>query len=318
MSVKIASYNILSHDLSSPSWFSQLDPNHCNPEIRFPKIVNKLECEMKHNTIFCLQEIGERWAGPLSSFFEKNNYTFLYSGWKSSLGVGIAFPRQIYSLNRADIKTIGKTRRWCVAPKSLWYAWAESVGKRIPIVRNLFIDDPWRNSLSRENTTIAVELTNKTGHQFCVATYHMPCAFWDQRIMIIHTSMIGQYVQNFANGVPYILAGDFNFKPSEDGYKLLTTGSIQGLNHVVDVPKDTRSLDLSIGMESAYGQEPEWTNWTIVKKQPTFKDCIDYIFLSPHDWHVTDVMPLPNCDGPFPNESEPSDHIMIGCTLELF
>ncbi len=32
------------------------------------------------------------------------------------------------------------------------------------------------------------------GSVFCVATYHMPCVFWDQRVMLIHTVLVAQKV----------------------------------------------------------------------------------------------------------------------------
>jgi len=32
------------------------------------------------------------------------------------------------------------------------------------------------------------------GAAFCVATYHMPCVFWDQRVMVIHSALVSQKV----------------------------------------------------------------------------------------------------------------------------
>jgi mRNA deadenylase 3'-5' endonuclease subunit Ccr4 len=48
-----------------------------------------------------------------------------------------------------------------------------------------------------------------------------------------------------------------------------------------------------------------------------FIDTLDYIFLSPQ-WSVQEVPALPHRDGangPFPNENEPSDHLLIAAEL---
>ena len=52
-----------------------------------------------------------------------------------------------------------------------------------------------------------------------------------------------------------------------------------------------------------------------------FTDTLDYIWISDH-WDVKSVMDLPNRESlvdvkSFPTVSEPSDHLMIGATLQL-
>ena len=46
-----------------------------------------------------------------------------------------------------------------------------------------------------------------------------------------------------------------------------------------------------------------------------FKGTLDYIFTSNH-WNVKDVKSIKN-GGPYPDEDEPSDHVMISADLQL-
>ena len=69
--VRVVSYNVLSSHLASPSHFSRLNPEHLDAAVRLPKILAKLESEMRSSraTIFCLQEVSYQWAGKFHTFF---------------------------------------------------------------------------------------------------------------------------------------------------------------------------------------------------------------------------------------------------------
>ena len=50
-----------------------------------------------------------------------------------------------------------------------------------------------------------------------------------------------------------------------------------------------------------------------------FIETLDYLFLSP-SIKVASVIPLPSkgsVPGPFPTEPEPSDHMLIGATVDI-
>ena len=60
---------------------------------------------------------------------------------------------------------------------------------------------------------------------FGVATYHMPCVWWDNRVMTIHAALVAQHVHKLARkshktsgallhvpAQPLVLMGDFNLK----------------------------------------------------------------------------------------------------------
>lgn len=177
----------------------------------------------------------------------------------------------------------------------------------------------------------------------------MPCAFYAPMVMTIHTDLAGRHIQRLAASSsyedmndketknlavdPYILAGDWNFKPGDSSYRLMTTGMMDRGAPEWPTPKYTKygvvewkpSLK---PMRSAYAvassdgkTEPDFTNFARVQEDEPFIDTLDYIFIS-DEWNVQEVKPLPNrrdSDGPYPNldRNEPSDHIMIGACLIL-
>jgi 2',5'-phosphodiesterase len=151
-------------------------------------------------------------------------------------------------------------------------------------------------------------------------------------VMTIHSDMAVKHVEQIATehgDVPYILAGDFNIKPSEPVYRLLTTGEMDKDDAFYPTPKNGMEWSPSAkAMKSAYaefdkgGSEPNFTNYAKVKDDEPFIDTLDYIFLSP-SWKVKGIRELPHRDqcSPIPNldveEPEPSDHIMIAASLEV-
>jgi 2',5'-phosphodiesterase len=219
--------------------------------------------------------------------------------------------------------------------------------------------DHWKMSKDRSNAVVAAVLRDKeTSKMFCIGNYHMPCAYYAPMVMTIHADMVARYVQDVAstaasdeknNGkpldtlmeataskignqlihsIPYVLAGDFNLKPSESLYKLLTTGDMSRDDPFFPTPKNgVEWTPTAQPMSSAYtvmnGKEPDYTNWARVKENEPFIDTLDYIFLS-NSWHVSAVRPLLHLDdanhhGPYPNLDlgEPSDHVLISADIEL-
>eukprot|EP00804_Cyclotella_cryptica_P006156 CCRYP_020817-RA/>CCRYP_020817-RA protein AED:0.38 eAED:0.38 QI:0/-1/0/1/-1/1/1/0/447 len=141
--------------------------------------------------------------------------------------------------------------------------------------------------------------------------------------------------------VPHILAGDFNILPESSHYKLITTGALDEsdvtyppLKHGMKWSPTCHSMDSAYALHSG-GTEPSFTNYAHLKEEEEpFIGTLDYIFLSRRDgternnegdrigksWIVRDVVKLPERDvsgGPFPNDREPSDHLLIGADLEL-
>jgi 2',5'-phosphodiesterase len=144
----------------------------------------------------------------------------------------------------------------------------------------------------------------------------------------MHADLCLAHVQRLAKNQPYILAGDFNIKPSESVYRYLTTGTMSESDPCYPAPfNETHAWKPTMlePVRSAYavansGSEPDFTNYAQVRDDATpFIDTLDYIFIGPHI-QVMDVVALPHRDvagGPFPNAVEPSDHILMAAQLEI-
>jgi len=158
----------------------------------------------------------------------------------------------------------------------------------------------------------------------------------------IHADMAIRHIQRLAEekgNVPYISVGDWNIKPSESVYRLLTTGEMDVDDPFYPPEKDgfcwtpsskpvrsAYAIALAVsdheGATSApAGKEPDFTNYARVKEDEPFIDTLDYVFIS-SEWNVDGVRELPNREdsgGPFPNldKDEPSDHLLLAANLSL-
>ena len=210
------------------------------------------------------------------------------------------------------------------------------VARRSGAASSLMVEVPaWYDASRRkENTMVAVHLSSMSHElvRLWCATYHMPCAFDQPRLMAMHAAMAMQHLQRLAApmSVPCILGGDWNLKPVDHVYVLLTTGAMPAAAASDDAypapcPEgDTWHPNLRCPMRSAYhvahGQEPEFTNFAqSMKDSVPFIDCLDYVFISPHVT-VRSAPALPGREevsGPFPTALEPSDHLLLSVELSL-
>lgn len=179
---------------------------------------------------------------------------------------------------------------------------------------------------------VAVHLRSTTDPKLTLwcGTYHMPCAFDQPQLMVMHAALAMQHLQKLAaaTSAPCLLGGDWNIKPGDPAHALLTTGTMDPtLSAPPDMPEgDYWSPSLRCAMRSAYqvvhGHEPDFTNYAqSAKDAAPFIGCLDYVFCSPH-LRVLGAPPLPNREdylpaGPLPTASEPSDHLLVSVELEL-
>lgn len=191
-------------------------------------------------------------------------------------------------------------------------------------------EDIWVASKRRFNAAVLMRLRDRgTGARFAVGTYHMPCAFRTMPLMVVHASLVAQYVQTVAGDDPHVLLGDFNFKPHSDSscYKLLTTGKLETGHPDYPHPRpyDSWRPDLALPYVSAYAAasddgstEPEFTNYVTMPDGEEFCETLDYVFHS-SDVETVEVLPLPpKAEAPpMPWADEPSDHLLIGATLRI-
>lgn len=301
------------------------------------KLKQKLDVEVAKDAIICLQEVSLTCAGVLHSYFASKGYHFvtgLYGNkFNGYMGVGVAVPLDKYSIEGVDITRVADTKKMIRKPQDysvIKLARRFLLDPLLGLIRSLGLFrpafKPFDDAMKRMNQMVTLKVTpkNKPADQsssFVVGTYHMPCMFQYPAVMMIHCALSAQHIQRYAGGLPYVFTGDFNIKPKDPMYRLLTQGTIDAEEPArpINEPGDQWS-PLVQPMRSAYveknGNEPPFTNWAKVKDDPPFIDTLDYLFLSP-EWRVAAVEPLPEVQGPFPTESEPSDHLLISATLEL-
>ena len=332
---KVVSYNVLSSHLCEPSHFRSCDPGHLDPANRLEKVKAKLLGEMAEGALISLQEVSMTWAGPLHALFQQRGWHFvshLYGGKHSNyMGVGIAVPPD-YEVLESSIARLSDTKRWPRAPPPGFFGRLRgamagpAVGLWRRVTRRKAPTDPMEFSQKRYNSVVFLRLRcRRTGGVFCLANYHMPCAYWSPPVMVIHVAMLLQHVQRLAAGDECILCGDFNIQPGDAAYNLITKGVLSEEDQ--DYPPvpawDSWRPRVEYAMKSAYrdflGSEPDFTNYAQVRDGPTFIETLDYIFCSPgfRAVEVRDLPPRGAVEGPLPNADEPSDHIMLGATLEL-
>ena len=332
---KVVSYNVLSSHLCEPSHFRSCAPEHLDPVQRLEKVKAKVRGEMAEGALISLQEVSMTWAGPLHAMFQQQGWHFvcnLYGGKHSNyMGVGIAVPPE-YEVLESSIARLSDTKRWPRPPPPGFLGrlkgavagpavglWRRATGRKAPT-------DPMEYSQRRYNSVVFLRLRcRRTGGVFCLATYHMPCAFWSPPVMVIHVAMLLQHVQRLAAGDECILCGDFNIQPGDAAYNLITRGTLsEEQSAYPPIPAwDSWRPSVEYAMKSAYkdflGREPDFTNYAQTREDPVFIETLDYIFCSP-GFRAVEVRDLPQrgeVAGPLPNAEEPSDHIMLGATLEL-
>ena len=341
--VRVVSYNVLSSQLASPSYYTTLDPTHLEASYRLPIVLKKLDDEIassKSGVIVCLQEISYDWTGALHVWFANKGYHLVtgHYGRKFNgyMGVAIAYPTGSFETLDVDISRLSdkRTGGWPVQPKPTMMDSALSTVKPVWSMPLAYLglwkepkEDHWSFAERRFNVLLTTTLRDKqSGQTFCVGNYHMPCAFFMPMTMTIHSDMAAKHVQDIAaskDGLPYILAGDWNITPDSSTYKMLTTGMLQSDDPSYPTPKHGMEWCVSAArMRSAYaenGGEPDFTNNARAKEDDPFIDTLDYIFLSP-EWKVESTKSMFHrevANGPYPNADEPSDHVLISADLSL-
>ena len=180
-------------------------------------------------------------------------------------------------------------------------------------------DLSWYDASHRkENTMVAVHLQCKAQPEVDAwfGTYHMPCAFMQPKLMAMHAALAMQHLQQLAatttesrrrlhagaaagaaagappappaapRSTPCLFGGDWNLKPTDPLYLLLTSGRMDPAlaQHYPKPPAGDAWLpDLACGMASAYaaahgGCEPDFTNYAqCCKDEAPFVGCLDYV-----------------------------------------
>ena len=325
MKVSVVSYNILSPNYGDLRHFPRCDPDACNPVLRYQKIEAIFLKEMnRRQSILCLQEVTQDWLSKFVLFFNKHNYRIYYRSYDKAqsgyMGVAIAYPANLYSI--LDFKIVEPQK--LIPRKNRKKNWITTISDFV--VGYDETKDEWNRCTWKKNQGVWLKLS-QNGKTFCVATVHMPCDYKRPTVMMVYTGLFLSEIQRMSIGFPLIFCGDFNFQPTSDYYKLITTGEIPKEFEFYpgsELEGDFRDIISNITkMNSAYklvlGNEPRFTNhaWSVWSEKP-FTGCLDYIFISPEitvsDFErLSDTVP----ERPFPTLVQPSDHLLIGATVVI-
>ena len=348
-SVRVVSYNVLSSSLCEANHYTKCSAEDLDPQNRFLKISQYLELETQQDAVICLQEVSRAWCGPLQVFFLERGYEFsssLYGNkFNDYMGIALAWPKNM-KLKRLEQKRVGDEFPEAPRPEkkqqeSTLSSVVSSIASFLSSAAPMKEERPfdlWQEIQRRYNTILLAQFEVK-GKSFALATYHMPCLFGSlekEQVMIVHAATAAKMTRDFADGLPFILAGDFNIKPPDAAYKMLTEGAKSlpeshvppGQAFLEDEKFDIQQV-LEIPLVSAYatklGKEPELTNFAFNKfMSEPFVGTLDYIFLSSTaHWRVDDVKETPAekdidyNNGSFPNNLQPSDHVPVAADLYL-
>ncbi|KAI0567362.1 hypothetical protein FGB62_3g342 [Gracilaria domingensis] len=342
---RIVSYNVLSSSLAADSHFPDCDPANLKASTRLKRLLIKLEGPVASRSIICLQEVSLAWSGPLHTFFANRGFHLLLAShgsyFNGYMGEGLAFPLDLYEAVDLHIERLTDFIRWPQVPKLVGVPalFSEVRARLVRAVQALAglprpsrysKREPWAHARGRQNRFIFARLRSRTnGAKICVGTYHMPCIYWSPPVMMIHSALVVSRFQKLCGEDYGVLAGDFNIKPTDETYAMILRGTVDEEhrdfppNAPDGSPASSWFPKLLAPMKSAYrevlGDEPDFTNYAKVDSQPTFIETLDYLFCT-SDVDVVDVIRLPKRDavqGPYPDATEPSDHVMIGATLRL-
>jgi len=279
------------------------------------------------NTIICLQELSGTMLPKIRLFFHRLNYILFHKLYGQSgndyMGVGIAIPAAMKLTSVSFINIGNQIRSHLRDKQSNIFAmanklWKDFVDKYTP---NAF--DPWEVAMSKTNILVFLQVVvDRT--PLCIGTYHMPNMWRTPDVMMILASMVKDIMLALAADKNVILAGDFNTKPSDEYYRVITErGFVRGR-----LPK-SRNYKISYQpnadqvLKSAYreknGVEPAFTNFATTSGEPSFCATLDYIFFNGR-LMVEKVLRLPNWPRgkSYPDATHPSDHLMIAASFRFF
>ena len=331
MTFHIVSYNILVPAYGNqPEYYVKCQPKYLQTDYRWNLIQSQLEQEIVHheNTVICLQELSLTLLPEVELFFRRMNYTLFHNlygnRYDSYMGVGIAIPVSM-QLNSIAIIKMGDHIRLmskCHEERTNILTWGHSLFQSIMKKFVQAASDPWGIAMNRNNSLICVQIIidNKP---IWIGTYHMPCLYQTPDVMAIHASVVKNLMFQLASGHDFILAGDFNIRPCDPCYQFLI-----GESHVGCTLPKSSTYEISYQpnteqvLKSAYrekrGAEPAYTVFSHTTSSPNFCATLDYIFFK---GCLTVEKVLELSDHPtgesYPDETHPSDHLMIAATFSL-
>jgi 2',5'-phosphodiesterase len=273
-SARIVTYNVLSSSLCEADYHVKCTPRDLNQKVRLNRVIDLLAPEVAKGSIICLQEVSTKWAGSLHAHFSGLGYYMIHMGYGGKfdgyMGCALAVPVGKYKVEASKMVRVSDLKQWPRLPPpprrerlknwvlTKWRRWK---GVKPPV-------NAYEDTKRRSNQLLFLRLRDPAAAaSFCVATYHMPCQFRVPEVMVSHAALALRYLQRLAREQPLVFCGDFNFKPGDAPYRLVTEGSLaRGDPHYPTLPPEDKWVPtVEYPMRSAYkvanGEEPDYTNW---------------------------------------------------------
>jgi hypothetical protein len=171
-----------------------------------------------------------------------------------------------------------------------------------------------------------------TGECFLVFGFHMSCLFQPTAlpIMGLQLEALLRKMPEISRGLPFLLAGDFNFQPDSPLYQFATTGIAPAeVRPFMNFCADSRTrknplLDLLLEDHAAgtstYSSVAQnlSSNGVLTNKTTDFEGRIDYVWGSDKRWQLQQVLVEKLAKKTtLPDETHGSDHIPITYVLDL-
>ena len=301
--VRVITYNLLSEAYATQKQFPLSKSYYLEFDIRIFKTIKLIESWIKVNFLICLQELSRTWLEILEPFFKKNGYILFYDCYSlNTLGVGIAYPANHYSIIKSDVYKCGKYIEKLISTE-------EYISKQLS------------DATKKENTMLSLYLCPKyygkdIGKRIMISNYHMPCKFMYEYFMVSHILAVKDrisYLQDLWKVEKVILVGDFNTTPDKRTYNLIKGNLYDDTflqnNNIKELPK------LESAFFKCHNKEPAYTNVSLKDK---FINCIDYIFINEGIQVMSCITGL-TVDNPqnvsYPNGLCPSDHVPLSASL---
>ena len=329
--IEVVSYNVLTDALASPEDYPSYPILHLDPDARFRLICEKISATIKEgrHPVFCLQEVPYNRTEMLFKLFSALNYGFdhdmTHSKEDRQWGLAMAYPKSIY---RKESLTHARLGGLIEKPNAELERHMENETKTTGRLSD------YDQTISTDHSSMVLRLQIRaTNQHITIVNTHLACKFFIPNVMALQ---IHALFRSFESHYPVILAGDFNTEkgspissnPRDPVFSLLTGGSLP-----VDVttrnPYAPQFFDFPRKMLEAYADEEKGQHSSVTSYCRT-RFNMDRC---PAGWagHISHI--LYDNDGGLelietrklptsldeisllPNETEGSDHLMIGATF---
>jgi hypothetical protein len=313
LNVTVFSWNVLADTFFSPANYPTYEGVIFNSVEKKQQVLRRIYAQMKAQTLIALQEVCDILMPDLVKLAVNNGYTIrdaYYGGEeKGNMGVVLMWPTDLYKVEKYDQIVVGQYIEG--EAEEVHHSWLDW-WREVPPPQC-----PLEYAQKRPNILIGVNLIGPEG-PFTLAVYHMPCAFWDERIMKYHLQTVCEACRslNQPDSSVYVKSNSFYKKSNTPHPPLIIC---MDMNAKPDSPLYASMLEADMVSAHAFeGEEPEFTTWAQSKREAEpFKATIDYIWVSKDSISKVTTKMAKCKAGMMPSNKYPSDHLWTTAQLKF-